>query len=375
MASLHKDPRGKSPFWYVAYTAPDGRRAFKSTGQRDRKKAQEICRALERATEQARAGELTEIRVRKLLDDVLESIGQSPVRSESVRSFFNHWLAGKRISVKASVARQYTSTVIDFLASLGDKADRPLAGVVARDVAAYRDLRLATGISAGTLEHDLTCIRSVLASACNQGLILHNPAKAVERPKHRALTRDVFSAEELRALLRSASEEWKTLILCAYYLGGRLSDMVALSWDSVDLTIGTIRFTQSKTGGQLEIPIHPELEERLLALAGEQRDLLCPTLAKTRTGGRCGLSNQFQRLMAEAGIDRQQEHSGQYRLSRKSFHGLRHSFTSALANLGTPPEVRMLLTGHKSLDIHRRYTHLELQPLRTAVNSLPRLLP
>ena len=52
MASLHRDPRGRSPFWYVAYTLPDGRRAFKSTGERDRKKADEIRRALEKASGQ-----------------------------------------------------------------------------------------------------------------------------------------------------------------------------------------------------------------------------------------------------------------------------------------------------------------------------------
>src|SRR5215831_15445110 len=107
MASIHKDPRGKSPFWFVAYTLPDGRRAFRSTKQTDRKKAWDVARALEKATQKARAGELTEVAVRKLLDDVLESADQRPLSTETPRSLFTSWLAGKAISTKPGVHRLY----------------------------------------------------------------------------------------------------------------------------------------------------------------------------------------------------------------------------------------------------------------------------
>src|SRR5438093_1082328 len=49
MASLHKDPRGKSPFFYCAFTLPDGRRTFRSTKLTDRKKAWEVCLQWEKA--------------------------------------------------------------------------------------------------------------------------------------------------------------------------------------------------------------------------------------------------------------------------------------------------------------------------------------
>src|SRR6516162_1253175 len=105
MASIHKDPRGKSPYWYVAYALPDGRRVFRSSKQTDRKKAHDLARTLERAGERARAGELSETIVRKLLSDILESVGQRPLVSETVRSFFTSWLSGKKVSTKASVYR------------------------------------------------------------------------------------------------------------------------------------------------------------------------------------------------------------------------------------------------------------------------------
>jgi hypothetical protein len=40
-----------------------------------------------------------------------------------------------------------------------------------------------------------------------------------------------------------------------------------------------------------------------------------------------------------------------------SFHSLRHSFDSVLANAGVPQELRMKLTGHSSADMNAIYGH------------------
>jgi integrase len=373
MASLHRDPHGRSPFWYVAYTLPDGRRAFKSTKQRDRKKAQEIARALGKATDQARSGELTEARVRRLLDDVLESVGEGPVRSVRVRAFAATWLANKQPVVKPSVLRLYRRALERFCDSLGAKADKPLASVVPADIAAFQAARTRE-VSGGTALLDLKTIRSVLDNARRQGLIPSNPAEAIDLPVNRPNTREVFTPGELRSLLSAASSEWRTLILCGYYLGGRLGDMSRLCWEDLDLTASVIRFTQGKTSRTIEIPLHPELESHLLTIASDQGGYLCPTLSQTRLNGHTGLSNQFAGLMESAGCSREQVQSTKNTFARKSFHSLRHSFTSALANAGVSPELRMKLTGHLSKGVHAKYSHIELEPLRQAVNSLPRLL-
>jgi hypothetical protein len=41
-----------------------------------------------------------------------------------------------------------------------------------------------------------------------------------------------------------------------------------------------------------------------------------------------------------------------------------------LANAGISEEIRMQLTGHHSSDIRRRYTHLDMGPLKRAVDLL-----
>jgi integrase len=372
MASLHKDPRGKSPFWYVAYVAPNGRRAFKSTKERDRKKAAEIARALEKASEQARGSELTEARVRKLLDDVLESVGEGPVRSVSVRSFATTWLTNKQPSVRPNVLRLYRRALERFCDCLGAKADKNLASLTPSDIAAFQVARTSE-VASGTALLDLKTVRSVLDNARRQGLIPSNPAEAIDLPVNRPNTREVFTPDELRALLSAASGEWRTLILCGYFLGGRLGDMAALRWEDLDLTTNVVRFTQGKTGGRIEIPLHAELADHLLAIAGDQGGHLCPTLAQTRLNGRCGLSSRFAGLMESAGCSRGQVQSTKNSFARKSFDSLRHSFTSALTNAGVAPELRMKLTGHLSMSAHTKYTHFELLPLRQAIESLPRL--
>ena len=54
MASLHKQP-GR-PHWFCAFTGPDGKRRFKSTGTGDKRQAKEICNTWARSSELGKAG-------------------------------------------------------------------------------------------------------------------------------------------------------------------------------------------------------------------------------------------------------------------------------------------------------------------------------
>jgi site-specific recombinase XerD len=57
------------------------------------------------------------------------------------------------------------------------------------------------------------------------------------------------------------------------------------------------------------------------------------------------------------------------------FHSLRHSFNSHLADLGVSQEIRQLLIGHASKSVNDRYTHMQLNTLREAIEKLPPLTP
>ena len=98
-----------------------------------------------------------------------------------------------------------------------------------------------------------------------------------------------------------------------------------------------------------------------------------PALATRRPGGRNGLSGTFVRLVEKAGIDPRYVEAKGKRFAKLSFHSLRHSFNSALANAGVSQELRMKLTGHATVAMNSQYTHTELATLGRAVGKLPSL--
>ncbi len=377
MASLHKDPRGKSPFWYCAFTLPNGSRTFRSTKERDRRKALGICCEWERSSGHARNGAFTEAQARKVLNAILENTGQAPMQTETIHDYFSNWLNGKDIANKPRTVERYRIVLKKFLDGLGQKVRRPLGALTVRDLENFRNQSMDDGKAPNTVGMEIKILRVVLNVARRQGRITNNPAEAVELPKVVSHTRDVFTLDQVRLLLAAANSEWKTAILAGFYLGARLTDVVNLTWDNVDLTEGVITYEQGKTGNPVTAPLHPDLKDHLLKLAGDDPHApLCPMLQKRSVGGRKGLSQTFTLIMRDAGIGQQQV-KGKGKQGRKfsklSFHSLRHTFTSVLANAGVAAEVRQKLTGHADAAIHQKYTHLELQPLQAAIAVLPRL--
>jgi integrase len=390
MASVHRDPRRRSPFWYAAFTLSDGRRTFRSTKQRARNLALGIALKWENAAVRGRRGQLNEAQARKVLNDILESAGQGPMNLQSVEQFFGTWLASKEVSKAKATARRYKDVVRPFLEQLPlQKRRGALSGVAPADVQSFRDSHLQAGLANKTANFSLKTLRNVFNAARRQGLILTNPAEAVEALPDNSTERGVFTLDELRALLRESNEEWRGVILLGYSAGLRLGDAARLRWSEVELAepVPVLRFYPQKTSGSgakrrpLEIPILPDLEKYLQQLPVRSRNPeapLFPGLARKKVGGRTGLSNTFTRLIAASGINNPVLSKGKgakgravYRLS---FHSLRHTFISTMANVGISKEMRMKLAGHTSA-AHDRYTHVEIQTLRGALKSFPSLAP
>jgi integrase len=121
--------------------------------------------------------------------------------------------------------------------------------------------------------------------------------------------------------------------------------------------------------------IHPALEDYLLSLPAPKTDeaFVFPSLAQRSVSP---LSKEFGKLMDEAHLEqhsiRERTKSGRS-VNALSFHSLRHSFSSILANAGVREELRMALTGHTTRAIHAKYTHHELAQLREAIGTLPKV--
>ena len=380
MAIVVKDSRNRSPFWYACYTTSDGRRLKKSTKETNQAKAKLVAETLQRAEGMARNRELTELRTRELLSDVLQRTSGEALHVFTLQEWFTHFVAQKQKSRSDKTALRHEQMMNEFVEFLGPKARRNIAAISSRDIAAFRDHRQSMGLAASTLNTDMTVISAAFNAAQRQGHIGVNPCGAIEALKNRTAHKATFTPEQVSALVDIAEGEWKGLILTAFYTGARLGDCANLQWKHIDLVseIKTIRFDQAKTSAVVTTVIHPALEDYLLSLPAPTTDeaFLFPSLAKRNISP---LSKHFHKILTRANIEQRviREKSDDTGSGRKvfalSFHSLRHSFTSLLANAGVPEEVRMALTGHKERAVHQRYTHRELQQLADAIGMLPRV--
>jgi integrase len=190
--------------------------------------------------------------------------------------------------------------------------------------------------------------------------------------------KDCFRQDQVAALVKTAEGDWRTAVMLGYFTGARLGDCANMTWESVNFEKGLIDYVPQKTkkkNKRVVVPMHPELRAHLEALRSNLKaGHICPSLSGRDTGGKSGLSEAFRKLMQDAGIKHQLVNGkGKRKFSKLSFHSLRHSFNSALANSGVDQETRMKLTGHSSVDINKGYTHLDVPKLQQAIALLPSL--
>lgn len=402
MASIHSVKGSKN--WHCSFRdSASGKWRLVTTGTADKVEAQAVCSRMEALSrslgtdgkektlsgtaskelmeagisliQTATSGKLGETKAREYVNRVLRaSVADTEIEATTVSAYFRAWVAGMKLLKKSpGTLAQYSGTVEGFLQALGKRAEHSLPAITPADILKYRNARLAA-VGSGTANDALKLIQGIFREAVNQGIITTNPAAAVKRANVERKERTPFSREEVDSLLSVADDEWKTLILLGFYGGLRIGDAATLTWDAVDFSNKKLTFTQQKTKSPVVLPMHKELQRHLEGIAGDTVGPISPTLAAVEVGGRGGLSRRFAALMGKAGIASglsEEKAEGKRRnFSEKSFHALRHSFSSAMARGGVAKELRMKLTGHSSSRVHDTYTHTELETLRGAVDSI-----
>lgn len=380
MVSIHRDPRGKSPYWYCAFYLPDGRRAFKSTKEKKQAAALKICLGWEKAAVAGRSKTLTEAQIRNVLSDILENATGEPVQYYTTRSWLNEWISNRSSTASDTTMQRYRQVIRDFLEFLGDRADQTLAAVTPTQIREFRDQLKKGGRTDATVNNVVKKILNVpFAAALKLGYIPINPVAGVDGFKVRGgSNRHPFTNEQLVALVAAAKEtEWKGVIFGGYYTGLRLSNLAQLKWGDVDFENRLIKVRTVKTDTPVVVPLHTNLERWLASRTrGIGQAPIFPDLCNCGIGGAGGLSAQFRKLLAKAGIvgkvTPKAGTEGRQRYSL-SFHSLRHSFVTDLLNQGVAADIRKRLAGHASDDVHEIYSHHDVESLRVAVSSLPAL--
>jgi integrase len=372
MASIVK--RKESKYWTACFTSRDGRQLKRSTKSTDRKQALQIALELEAVEKRAQAGSLTTTQLRKVLNDVSEKVTGDTLLAPSVEEYLTDWLKGIAARNAPATLERYDNTVRLFIKSLNGRAKKPVTAVTPKDVEDFLTVRLEGGVAPKTAIVDLKTLNTAFRRAEAFGTILKNPVSAIRPPKAESSERDVFTHEEVQKLLDATPTlEWQTLIILGYFVGARLGDCVGMKWENVLPEQGVIVYHQQKTGKKVIVPMHFHVIEHFNYLSTfGATGYICPKLAAKGSGGKHGLSEGFKRIVIKAGIDPMVvPGKGTRNFTKRTFHSLRHSFNSALANAGVAEEVRMKLTGHSSKAMNERYTHLQVAALKKAVTSLP----
>ena len=386
MATVYK----RGDIWWARFFDADGKRVSKSTGKTRRREAESEANRLEveskehrgkgadlprafsaiveTAAREAAGGHFTLARAEDLILK-LHRLANPDFKTVSLSNHLENWILEQEPNVTSSTAGVYRDMKRHMLAAVGPKATSAAVGDLSPDQIRKALLKIKeSGLKSATVNMDLAALRRALHSAVAQGLAKVNAATGIKPlPQDDSTERAPFTAEEVRALIDhpQTSAEWKGAILIAAHTGLRLGDVVSLTREHVDGTRLVIRPQKTKRSRKtISVPLSPPC----LAWIGEKQGSFFPTLSKRVPGT---LSTVFTRIMASAGVARDVTMPGGIK-ARRSFHSLRHSFTSWLAEADVHADVRQKLTGHSSSGIHQRYAHHD-EALERAVTFLPPL--
>ena len=389
MATTYRNKESK--FWYARFTDRTGKRISRSTKSESRRDAKRIAEDMESAERKAvksdpdtprmifqtmklaemelQRGTLTTARAEDLIRQMLSSANPNAVDS-SFRRFAGAWLDRIEKDVTPHTWKGYSNAVKLALTSLGAKGEGSMHKLTVGDMETLQ-AAMALGRRGKTANDYVTVIRRILESAVEKDLIQKNPARALKgRSKSDSRTHAPFTVAEVRKILEHApSVEWKGIVTLAAHTGLRCGDLRRLRSENI---VGTaIKWQPSKTtestGAVLTIPLSLPC---LAWVAGRKGDLF-PTL-KAMKGE--AVSFAFSRIMREAGIAQTVMLVAGEKpvLALRSFHCLRHTFATWLAEADIHADIRQKLTGHSSATVHAIYSHHD-ESLARAVGTLPAL--
>jgi integrase len=348
--------------WYVGWIDPEGKRRCKSCGpgSRGKKAAEKLRRKREaellEGTYQSNSKK-TWAEFREQYEALV--LPGLAVRSRpEVRTAFDHF---ERLIKPGKVATIKTTTVDSYVAKRRQEAGKKEGDLV----------------SPFTVNKELRHLRAALRKAHRWGYLPAVPYFDLEREPKKLPTyisgehfAQVYQACESARMPEGLpclpADWWRALIVMGYMTGWRISDMLALRRDDLDLEAGTaITRAEDNKGKRDElVKLHPVVVDHLRKLAGfDPRVFVWNHNRRT-------LQTEFAKIQEEAKI--QLPCTANHKHSRfchvYGFHDLRRAFATMNADKLTPDALQALMR-HKSYQTTQRYINMTRQ-LDAAVAGL-----
>jgi len=227
------------------------------------------------------------------------------------------------------------------------------AKITPKSVMDYIIDRRCRAAKPATINREITIMKQFFAWLVKNSMISQNPAQDLKYEKPGPLrTRWLTVEEELRLI--EVSPSWlKQIIILATSTGLRRGELLGLTWDCVDLDQRILTVIRSKNGEPRVVPLTKRAISVLSELyPSEGYVFLCKDLQPVSPDT---LEYYFRLAVKKAG------------LRGVCFHTMRHTCASRLVQGGTDIYVVSKLLGHKSIQMSARYSHLNVESLRRAM--------
>jgi integrase len=195
----------------------------------------------------------------------------------------------------------------------------------------------------GAQRNLLKALRSLIAFAGAVKMMSGDPTAGIKLAKHKERSRRAWTDAEVRGFESAHPIGTKPRLAFAlgFYTGQRVGDVIGMGRQHV--RSGVLHVKQSKTGVDLHLPVTPELQ--IILDATPTANL---TFLVTRSGrpySQTDFSKQFRVWCDTADLP-----------PDVSFHGLRATRATHLAEAGATAHEIMAVTGHQTLKEVERYT-------------------
>lgn len=223
---------------------------------------------------------------------------------------------------------------------------RFLANLRGSDFATFRDQKRAEGKAENTIRLDLALLSHLFNTARREWGMegLANPVLSIKMPSgSNQRSRRLEDEEEsklIQELAKCRNKYIAPIVIFAIETGSRQGEILKLQWQNIDFNQKLAHLIDTKNGESRTIPLSPKAMS------------LLSTLPRAIKGGKVfnvtadGLSRAFSRCCKNLGIE------------DLRFHDLRHEATSRFFEGGLNTMEVATISGHKTLQMLKRYTHL-----------------
>lgn len=246
---------------------------------------------------------------------------------------------------------------------------RYLSTIKGSDMAKFRDERRAKGKAENTIRLDLALLSHFFETARKDWGMesLVNPVKNIKLPGGSKQRDRRLHGEELRyltaAVTKGSQPIARSIIEIAIHTAMRQSEILGLAWENIDFNRKVIFLADTKNGESRCVPLSSKSLEILNSLPrpidggkifGISQDRLIRTFQRACIVGKAQYLNDC--------VGANQSPVKDF-LDDLRFHDLRHEATTRLFELGLDMMEVASITGHKSLSMLKRYTHLRAEDL------------